>query len=301
MGRFVSHTSEKEKQKIDRSVSLAFYANNIAFNAANSTAFKTMCNDMRPSYNPPDRRALSGRLLDLAYEEVEDRMTELLSPKEVLVISQDGWTNTSQDPIIAHSLHDSRKSYLLDIEDCGSAEKTAEYCFEKARDQILKVQDKHGKTVFGCVTDNEAKMVKMKELLEEAFPGILTWGCASHHANLIIQKIITEAVRGHIIHVNKYFKHHHKLHGLLMAMGGVQPKLPMEVRWNSNQECYESFVSNHDKYRTIRANNYDTDLIDSVTAAKIDNIGLLMEAKHELLILTKFSVALDRMQSDTCR
>ena len=144
-------------------------------------------------------------------------------------------------------------------------------------------------------------MKKMKELLEIEFPAILTWGCASHHVNLIIPLIISPIIKGQIVHVNKYYKNHQQVHGQLMEMGGVQPKLPMEVRWNSCQELYSSFVENIGKYRAIRTANFGNNLIDSVTAAKVDNIGLEMEARHELKILTKFSVSLDKLQSDKCR
>ena len=139
-------------------------------------------------------------------------------------------------------------------------------------------------------------MKKMKELLEIDFPAILTWGCAAHHVNLII----TNNLRSQIVHVNKFFRNHQQIHGQLMEMGGLQPKLPTEVRWNSCQELYSSFVTNIPKYRAIRTANYGNNLIDSVTAAKIDNIGLEIEARHELEILTKLSVSLDKLQSDTC-
>lgn len=287
---------------MNQSVALTFYGNNIPFTVAETTSFKVkdMIRKFRPSYTPPNHKNLSGYLLDDAYERLQDKMVDLLSNKEVLVISQDGWTNTSQDPIIAHSLHDGRKSYLLNIEDCGSSEKSGEYCFDKAKEQIINVQDKYGKPVFGCVTDNEAKMKKMKELLEIDFPAILTWGCAAHHVNLIIPLIITNNIRSQIVHVNKFFRNHQQIHGQLMEMGGVQPKLSMEVRRNSFQELYSSFVTNIPKYRAIRTANYGNNLIDSVTASKIDNIGLEIEARHELEILTKLSVSLDKLQSDTC-
>lgn len=47
-------------------ISLAklFFGCNIPFSVVNSMDFKNVCNALRPSYKPPSRKVLSGRLLN---------------------------------------------------------------------------------------------------------------------------------------------------------------------------------------------------------------------------------------------
>ncbi len=78
------------------------YGNNIPFIAAESKYFKSLMNQLRPSYTPPNRKRLAGDLLDTVYKEVTDEIIEKLAYTETITISQDGWSNTQNDPIIAH-------------------------------------------------------------------------------------------------------------------------------------------------------------------------------------------------------
>lgn len=214
---------------------------------------------------------------------------------------QDGWSNTQNQPILASSISDGTKSYLIDVEDCGSAKKTGNYCLQKLEESIKTIKDDYGKEVFAVCTDNEAKMLQMRRSITDLYPNILTYGCNAHYMNLVEGNVVNHEVLAHSNHVNQYYKNHHQLHGMLMEKGGCQPQTANDTRWNSEKEATESFIKNIDIYVEIRNEVYDTNLIDSVTAQKIDNVQLRMEAKHQLKILTKFSVALDRLQSDSCR
>lgn len=61
-------------------------------------------------------------------------------------------------------------------------------------------------------TDNENKMVKMKELLENKYPRLITYGCSSHHMNLLEKVVTPNSVLKHIVEVNKFFRNHHQPH-----------------------------------------------------------------------------------------
>ena len=55
-----------------------------------------------------------------------------------VILSQDGWSNIHQEPIIATGLHYPGKTVFHDACDIGSAEKNAEFCFDLAKSSILK-------------------------------------------------------------------------------------------------------------------------------------------------------------------
>jgi len=66
--------------------------------------------------------------------------------------------------------------------------------------------------VFAICTDNESKMVRMKELLAEKFPSLLTYGCSAHYLNLVEKEVTTNTVLKHVVQVQKYFRNHHQPH-----------------------------------------------------------------------------------------
>lgn len=64
------------KDAADAAVAECFYFNGMAFNIAESEAFKKMCvaiGQVGPGYEPPSRRKLAGSLLDQAHESVRQR------------------------------------------------------------------------------------------------------------------------------------------------------------------------------------------------------------------------------------
>ena len=78
-----------------------------------------------------------------------------------VVISQDGWSNLHNQPIIATALHYPGKSLFLDAVDVGAEAKRAEYCFDLIKNSIETVEEKYQCSVVGIVSDNENKMVKV--------------------------------------------------------------------------------------------------------------------------------------------
>ena len=51
--------------------------------------------------------------------------------------------------------------------DCESNKKTTTYCSQIATENIHFCQEKFGINVFAICTDNESKMVKMREILKQ--------------------------------------------------------------------------------------------------------------------------------------
>ena len=84
-----------------------------------------------------------------------------------VVLSQDGWSNVHQEPIIASCLHLPGHTFFHEAVDVGAATKDANYCAELAKAAILSAEEKYGCRVVGFVSDNENKMVRVRELLVE--------------------------------------------------------------------------------------------------------------------------------------
>ena len=147
MNSYSVKTTAAEKESLDLKIASFFYANNIAFNAANSKQYHEMISALRPEYTGPSSDQIGGQLLDKVNEKVDKKLAAEISDKSSLTLIMDGWSSVRNDPINATSIHTGSKSYLLETSDCGADKKTAEYCAEKLIGAMGMCQKKFGKQV----------------------------------------------------------------------------------------------------------------------------------------------------------
>jgi len=274
-----------------------FYANNVAFNVANSKHFINMITTLRPGYNPPDNTQLSGRLLDDVLEEVELHLKHELSEQTSLTLILDGWTNNNNDSIFACSIHTGTKAHLLRATDCGAEKKTAEFCANIGKACIEEIKEKYGQEIFAICADNENKMNAVSAKLKLLYPHMITYGCSAHVINLCVKDIIPNILLEHVVKVQKHFRNKHNAHGWLTEKHGLMPQIPCDTRWNSQQECLRTFVANFHKYNEIRLEHMQE--FDQQISNILTNAGIYAEASNLLKQLKILSEALNNLQSDT--
>ena len=149
-----------------------------------------------------------------------------------VVLSQDGWSNVHQEPIIASCLHLPGHTFFHEAVDVGAATKDANYCAELAKAAILSAEEKYGCRVVGFVSDNENKMVHVRELLVEwRGKSFITYGCSAHYMNLVQNEASPPGIKAHLVEVQKFFRNHHKQSAQLKAKGGKRPQLPGDTRY----------------------------------------------------------------------
>ena len=122
------------------------------------------------------------------------------------------------------------QTFLNDAKEVGSATKTAEFCADLAKKAIISAEEKYGCTVIGFVSDNEAKMVKVRDILTGWRCGLVVIGCSSHFLNLVSTAATPAQFKAHVVEVQKYFRSHHRVHALLKEQGGKEPQLPNDTR-----------------------------------------------------------------------
>ena len=102
--------------------------NRITFRAADDPSVNEALEETRPglgSMKVLSRKMLSGTLLDGTYKDVISKMKTVLKGN-FCVLSQDGWSNIHNHPIVATTIHYNGETYPLDFIDTGSETKTAE-------------------------------------------------------------------------------------------------------------------------------------------------------------------------------
>ena len=127
-------------------------------------------------------------------------------------------------PVIATSLQCEGKSYFLSAVDAGTNKKKAAYCTSVAQEAISTVTEQYQCTVTGVVTDNEKKMVAMKQNLHDSNPELTVYGCSAHWLNLLGQDITPAQVINQLVEINKYFRNHH-IPGALLSEIQMYPIL----------------------------------------------------------------------------
>ena len=158
MNAFVIRTSADKKEEIDVQMAKFFFSENIPFVATEGEEFKKFCEVLRPGYKPPNRKIMGNRLLDQVYDEVIVTMKDNLKGRDSVILTQDGWSSVTNDPVIAHSFYDGKTNYLLNVKDSGSNKKTAEYCFSLIDEAISDIKTKYDKDVFGVCTDTTMRL-----------------------------------------------------------------------------------------------------------------------------------------------
>ncbi|KAB7500651.1 hypothetical protein Anas_11817 [Armadillidium nasatum] len=124
-------TTAKQREELDLQVAKFFFYCNIAFDIVESKYFIKL---------PPNRKRLTNQLLDKVNEEVIQAIKNDLTDS-CLTLVQDGWTNVSNDPMIAHCLHNGHQSFLISsVHSESEDKKKAKYCTELAIEAITFIK-----------------------------------------------------------------------------------------------------------------------------------------------------------------
>lgn len=142
--------------------------------------------------------------------------------------------------------------------------------------------------------------VKMRrQLAEDSDADIISYGCSAHYLNLLAKDVEISGVKEHIVQIVKYFRNHHLPAAWYKAAGGKKLVVPQEVRWNTLADCLQSYLDNWSTI--IKVCDDHRDNIDSKISKKVQDISIKRNAEDYLKRMKPIAVALDKVQSDTCK
>lgn len=238
----------------------------------------------RPGYKPPNREQIGGRLLDKVYNSMITSTQERLKNVPVCMaidgwsnvhaepIICASVTNIKDNAacvtlietidtsgILLYNFYACFGNILIDdcnfdydcifvVQTLSGYSHTAEHLLELAKQGIRSAKFKFGCEVRSFVTDNAANMAKMREELaistEPGMSDILTYGCSAHICNLLAKDIDIPGVKEHVVQIIKFFRNHDFPRKKYKDAGGKTLQLPIDVRWNTVADCFESYVLN---------------------------------------------------------
>lgn len=261
-----------------------------------------MINLLRPGYNPPTRHQIANVLLDKVYISIRQSIEQNLKGK-VISMAMDGWSNLHVEPIICVSVTDISEGHihLIDTIDTADNKHTADYLLNLAIVAIKSCQ-KFGCTVRSFVTDNASNMTKMRSQLSQCeeigMPDIITYGCSAHILNLLAKDINVPDLIDDVKKIIKYFKNTHFPAAKYKQAGGTSLNLPIDVRWSSLSDCFESYIKNWHIIAKVCTENRAA--INTEISAKVQDLDLKAKIQNYLVKLQKISVALDKVQNEMC-
>ncbi|XP_053891051.1 dnaJ homolog subfamily C member 9 isoform X1 [Malaclemys terrapin pileata] len=298
--KFVIRTSRLQKEVIDEKIARFVYATNSPFHTIENPHFINMVQSLRPGYSPPNRADVAGKLLDKVYEREIEQCAKGLEG-EIVNLSLDGWSNVHNDPVVCACVTTEEGNVFLTetIDTSGNAH-TAEYLQEVVGKAITNCENKFKCLVRSLVTDNVANVSKMRRNLEEReeSPKLITYGCSAHLMHLLAKDFGVPEIKANVVEIAKYFRNNHFASAALKKVGGTKLTLPQDVRWNSVVDCFEHYIKNWPNLMTVCEQN--SEKIDGTVTAKVLNIGLKRNVEHMLSTLKPISVALNKMQGNSC-
>ena len=153
----VLSTSAVKQHEIDLSVTRYFIATNTPFNAASNRHLKSLVQKLRPGTTIPERRKISGELLDEVYDQEKQKVKQQVQKAHV-TLAIDGWSALANDPVLGISFFKSGVCYLVNT-----------------------------------INTSGANMNLMRREIRQDLDGVIhTYGCHAHIANLLSKDILNQ-------------------------------------------------------------------------------------------------------------
>lgn len=261
---FLDSVSTEQKQRIDNYIGRFFVGCNIPFSIIDSSFFKEMVRELRPAYSPPCSKTLSTSILDKIYENVLTEDGRKLSAESVMLI--DGWknsaNNTKQVVTIIHS--SDGDNAFIDAVDLTGVPETGEELHEICNNSITIAKEKYNVDLYAVVSDNASNMKKMGRLSTN----LIHTTCNSHTGNLLAKDVIDKEIATKVTSILKEFKNCN-LEKLILDNNGTKIKLPIDTRWCTYRDSFQSLIKNLTVLKKIVAEGYRVK--DEIAQALFDN------------------------------
>jgi len=193
---YVDQMSKPEQDKCSAAFARAAYVTSCPLSLFEHPLWQEAFHNIRPSFKPPKKDAMGGKLLDSEYDRVKMSADDKIKGATYLALASDGYSNDRGDGLLNFVVLTPEPVFYktIDLKD-------------KREDSVL-VANEHKKVIEELgpqrvtliVTDNVIYNVIAWNLIREWFPHIACVGCAAHSFNLLmtdlgkmksLQKIVT--------------------------------------------------------------------------------------------------------------
>ena len=248
---WVNRMSDSERNRCDTELSLAFFSGGIPFRFIENPHLMRAMSILRPGYEPPSRRQLSGRMLDDCHASIEAEMNAEISGAMYVSVATDAWTNVNGESVINFIVLMPTKPVFYEAVYIADNRHTADYLVEATSAIIKKIGEEK---VVAVVMDNAAANVSAAKALQENFKNttLTCVGCAAHWINLLAKDItkisMYQQTLSKAVQVIKMFTNRHVLAAKLADIQQheynrqISLQMPVETRWMTHCNALKSLV-----------------------------------------------------------
>ncbi|KZP14834.1 hypothetical protein FIBSPDRAFT_664421, partial [Athelia psychrophila] len=158
-------------------------ATHTPWNFVNNPQTRKFFAKYRPEAVVPDRRVLSGRVLDKVAESVEIKTRAQITGKYATGIC-DGWKNIAKEPVITSMAGVEGDSYLMRSHNMTGQPKTGDQLLEVVKEDLNYMETHYGLRTIAWCTDDGPDGKKMRRLLWTWLPWMVVLVCWAHQINL---------------------------------------------------------------------------------------------------------------------
>ncbi|KAJ7758153.1 ribonuclease H-like domain-containing protein [Mycena maculata] len=215
-----------------------FVACNISWNSAANPQLNLFFSKYVPEAKIPDRRVLSGRVLDSLALQAETGMKSIVTGR--LSTGQcDGWKSSAKAAIITTSVTVDIQLYMIAAHDVSPERKTADNLLQIVLED-MEYCEELGIIMIAYCTDDGGDARGMRVRLKRVKPKLLVPPCWGHQVNLIVAEVLELDVPCMLsiddgLNIVKWFTNHSRAIGLL----------------NEEQKLTERFEKTHRLLRLI--------------------------------------------------
>ncbi|KAM6491660.1 hypothetical protein JOM56_012904, partial [Amanita muscaria] len=150
-----------------------------SWNTAHNPQVQLFVEKWIPGAIIPDRRTLSGPILDREAGKVEDKLKLKLRGRKA-TFQTDGWKNKVKQAIVATMVSVDFEPYLMRTHDVSTQPKTGEALLQLVVEDIKWSEETYGLTVIAACSDDGGDARKMRRLLLALMPWLIIILCWAH-------------------------------------------------------------------------------------------------------------------------
>lgn len=235
VGSFMDKVTEREDEELRLKAAMFFHKCKIPFLIAEDPAYLDFIKALRPAFVHPNRKDISGSLLDKCYDAEVKYNRSLIRDKKHGKLLVDGWKNSAAKTKNAAVMLDvGQRNVLVHSYNISKEGEDAEVLNDVVIDAAAQCKKLYDVDCEVVVTDNAPNMVKMGREIN------LTHSrCQAHICNLLLKDLgkmmKTDTLMDTILPVLKEFNKA-KFAAFFKENKGNAAKLPLEVRWCSNRD-----------------------------------------------------------------
>lgn len=186
-----------EQKQFHQLMARGIYESGASLTILEQPSFKQAVQMLRPKATLPTRQAAASTILEATYaEKKEEILIDIQENNEIFTMQFDCAKGNDNYPYLHHGLTSPSKGYLLDVKNCKSESKNAEFLAAQFSRVYEALPNEIRGKVRGLVTDNCSTNISSWRLVQQKYPSIQPIGCACHVLHLLSQDITVDHVVG---------------------------------------------------------------------------------------------------------